>query len=60
MLVLALRNVLRAAEMARRYAGRPEKQNLRGLQLLSSKPRLPAQEARPRRSDSSLAVSDLS
>lgn len=29
MLVLALRNVLRAAEMASRYADRPERQNLR-------------------------------
>ncbi len=29
MLILALRNVLRAAEMACRYAERPEKQNLR-------------------------------
>lgn len=40
MLMLALRNVLRAAEMASRYAGRPEKDNLRAA-LAHFKNRLP-------------------
>jgi hypothetical protein len=40
MLMLALRNVLRAAEMAERYADRPERQNLRAA-LARFKNRLP-------------------